>query len=84
LMVESLAQLGGVAILADERFSRRLPLFGGIERARFRRQVVPGETLDLAVEIGRMSSRAGRGHGQATVAGVVACEADLLFVLVDA
>lgn len=84
LMVESLAQLGGVAILADERFSGRLPLFGGIERARFRRQVVPGETLDLAVEIGRMSSRAGRGHGQATVAGKVACEADLLFVLVDA
>lgn len=83
LMVESLAQLGGVAVLADERFAGRLPLFGGIERARFRRQVVPGDTLDLEVELGRMSARAGRGHGRATVAGETACEADLLFVLVD-
>lgn len=83
LMVESLAQLGGVAVLADERFAGRLPLFGGIERARFRRQVVPGEDLDLEVELGRMSTRAGRGHGRASVGGATACEADLLFVLVD-
>lgn len=84
LMVESLAQLGGVAVLADDRFAGRLPLFGGIERARFRRQVVPGDVLDLQVELGRLSARAGRGHGVASVAGETACEADLLFVLVDA
>lgn len=83
LMVESLAQLGGIAVLADPRFAGKLPLFGGIERARFRRQVAPGETLDLEVEVGRLSSRAGRGHGVARVGGQVACEADLLFVLVD-
>jgi 3-hydroxyacyl-[acyl-carrier-protein] dehydratase len=40
LMVEALAQLGAVAVLADERFATRLPLFGGIDRARFRRQVL--------------------------------------------
>jgi 3-hydroxyacyl-[acyl-carrier-protein] dehydratase len=84
LMVESLAQLGGIAVLADERFSGRLPLFGGIERARFRRQVVPGETLELEVELGRLSARAGTGHGRAHVDGATACEADLLFVLVEA
>ncbi len=83
LMVESLAQLGGVAVLSDPRFVGRLPLFGGIERARFRRQVVPGETLDLEVELGRLSARAGRGHGRALVGGQLACEADVLFVLVD-
>ncbi len=83
LMVESLAQLGGAAVLADERFAGRLPLFGGIERARFRRQVVPGETLELEVELGRLSARAGTGRGRAHVAGATACEADLLFVLVD-
>ncbi len=83
LMVESLAQLGGVAVLSDPRFAGRLPLFGGIERARFRRQVVPGETLDLEVELGRLSARAGRGHGRALVGGQLACEADVLFVLVD-
>jgi 3-hydroxyacyl-[acyl-carrier-protein] dehydratase len=84
LMVESLAQLGAAAVLADERFSGRLPLFGGLDRARFRRQVVPGDTLELEVTIGRLSTRAGTGSGVARVAGQVACEAELLFVLVDA
>jgi 3-hydroxyacyl-[acyl-carrier-protein] dehydratase len=83
LMVESLAQLGGIAVLADERFAGKLPLFGGIERARFRRQVVPGETLELEVTVGRLSARAGTGHGRAHVGGQTACEADLLFVLAD-
>jgi len=82
--VESIAQLGAVAVLADDRFRGKLPLFGGIERARFRRQVVPGETLDLEVSLGRMSARAGKGSGRASVAGELACEADLLFVLADA
>ena len=84
LMVESIAQLGAAAVLADERFAGKLPLFGGVDNARFRRQVGPGDTLDLEVELGRMSARAGKGHGRALVAGEVACEADLLFVLVDA
>ena len=83
LMVESLAQLGGIAVLADERFAGRLPLFGGIDKARFRRQVIPGDSLDLEVTLGRLSSRAGTGHGRATVDGDLACEADLLFVIVD-
>ncbi len=83
LMVEALAQLGGIAVLADDRFAGRLPLFGGIERARFRRQVVPGEVLDLEVSLGRLSARAGKGTGRATVGGELACEAELLFVLVD-
>lgn len=84
LMVESLAQLGACAVLADERFAGKLPLFGGIDGARFRRQVVPGDTLELAVELGRMSARAGKGQGAATVNGETVCEAGLLFVLVDA
>ncbi len=83
LMVESLAQLGGIAVLADERYRGRLPLFGGIDRARFRRQVIPGDVLDLEVTLGRLSARAGTGHGRATVGGELACEADLLFVIVN-
>jgi 3-hydroxyacyl-[acyl-carrier-protein] dehydratase len=83
LMVEALAQLGGIAVLADPRFAGKLPLFGGIDRARFRRQVSPGETLELEVLLGRLSTRAGTGHGRAHVAGETACEAELLFVLVD-
>ena len=49
LMCEAIAQLGAVALLADERYSGRLPLFGGLDRARFRRQVRPGDTLELEV-----------------------------------
>jgi 3-hydroxyacyl-[acyl-carrier-protein] dehydratase len=84
LMVESLAQLGGFAVLSDARYAGKLPLFGGIERARFRRQVGPGDTLELQVTLDQMSARAGKGHGVALVEGKKACEAELLFVIVDA
>jgi 3-hydroxyacyl-[acyl-carrier-protein] dehydratase len=80
LMVESLAQLGAAAVLADDRFAGRLPLFGGIDRARFRRQVGPGETLELELSVGRISTRGGTGHGIARVGDSTACEADILFV----
>jgi 3-hydroxyacyl-[acyl-carrier-protein] dehydratase len=82
-MVESLAQLGGIAVLLDPRYAGKLPLFGGIERARFRRQVVPGDSLDLEVTMDRMSARAGKGHGVASVGGQTACETDLMFVILD-
>jgi 3-hydroxyacyl-[acyl-carrier-protein] dehydratase len=84
LMVESLAQVGATAVLADERYAGKLPLFGGIERARFRRQVVPGDLLELELVVTQLSARAGKGTGRATVAGQLACEAQLLFVIVDA
>ena len=83
LMVESIAQLGAIALLADERFAGKLPLFGGVDRARFRRQAGPGDTLHLEVTLGRLSARAGRGQGRASVDGATACEVDLLFVIVD-
>ncbi|MGO9964716.1 MAG: 3-hydroxyacyl-ACP dehydratase FabZ [Acidimicrobiales bacterium] len=81
LMVESLAQLAAAAVLADDRYKDRLPLFGGIDQARFRRQVLPGETLELDISLARLSARSGRGRGVASVGGQVACEAELLFVL---
>ena len=84
LMVEAIAQMGAVALLADERYAGKLPLFGGIESCRFRRQVLPGDTLELSIEMGRLSARAGRGTGQATVGGEIACKAELLFVIADA
>ncbi len=84
LMVEAMAQLGAVALLADPRFAGKLPLFGGIDSARFRRRVIPGETLDLEVQLGRLSARAGRGTGRASVDGQPACEAELLFVIASA
>ncbi len=84
LMCEAIAQVGALAVLADERFAGKLPLFGGLDGARFRRQVGPGDELILEVEMGRLSARAGKGKGRALLNGEVACEADLLFVVVDA
>jgi 3-hydroxyacyl-[acyl-carrier-protein] dehydratase len=84
LMCEAIAQIGAIAVLTDERFSGKLPLFGGLDDARFRRQVGPGDELTLDVTLARMSARAGRGSGRALVGGGVACECQLLFVVVDA
>ena len=84
LMVEALAQAGGLAALADADFAGKIPLFGGIDKARFRRQVVPGDTLTLEATLGRMGARAGRGSGVAHVDGEVACQVDMLFVIADA
>ena len=83
LMCEAIAQVGAYAVLTDERFAGKLPLFGGLDGARFRRQVSPGDTLELQVELGRMSARAGKGTGKAVLDGKVACECELMFVLVD-
>ena len=84
LLLESLAQCGGVAVLADPKYSGRLPLFGGVEHARFRRQVVPGDVVLLECEMTQLSARGGKGHGRASVEGKLAVEADLLFILADA
>jgi 3-hydroxyacyl-[acyl-carrier-protein] dehydratase len=83
LMVESVAQLGAIAVLTDDRFTGKLPLFGGVDRARFRRQAVPGDVLDLDVSLGRLSARAGKGQGRVSVGGQTACEVELFFVIVD-
>ena len=83
LMCEAIAQVGAIAVLTDARFSGKLPLFGGLDSARFRRQVVPGDTLELSVELGRMSARAGKGTGKALVDGAVACECELMFVFAN-
>ena len=87
LMCEAIAQVGAIAVLSDQRFAGKLPLFGGLDGARVRRQVVPGDTLGLEVELGRVSARAGKGTGRAVLGGPdgdVACSCELLFVVVDA
>jgi len=84
LMCEAIAQVGAIAVLTDDRYAGKLPLFGGLDSARFRRQVVPGDELTLEVTLGRMSARAGKGSGRALVGEAVVCTCDLLFVVVDA
>ncbi len=83
LICEAIAQVGALAVLTDERYEGKLPLFGGLDKARFRRQVVPGDTLRIEVEMTRLSARAGKGEGRATVDGGLAASCELMFVIVD-
>ena len=67
LIVEALAQAGAVAILSRERFRGKLAYFGGIKNAKFRNQVVPGDTLRLEVTMEKLGSRAGTAKGTALI-----------------
>lgn len=84
LMCEAIAQVGAYVVLSDPAYAGKLPLFGGIDGARFRKQVSPGDELELVVELGRMSTRAGKGQGRAVLNGETACELELMFVFADA
>lgn len=81
LIVEALAQVGGVALLKAEQNAGRLVFLTGIDNCRFKRQVVPGDQLKLEVEFVKMRSQMGKGHAIATVDGELVCETDILFAL---
>jgi 3-hydroxyacyl-[acyl-carrier-protein] dehydratase len=81
LQLEALAQAGAIALLADPRYAGRLPLFGGVEGVRFRRQVLPGDELVLRVELEQLARRGGWGQATATVDGATTCAGRLFFVL---
>lgn len=84
LMAESIAQLGAYTVLYSGAFEGKIPLFGGLDKVKFRRQVVPGERLDLRIDVTRMSARAGKASGRASVGGELACACELMFVGVPA
>ncbi len=82
LIVEALAQLGAVCILSTPECRGKLVLFGGIEAARFRQQVLPGETLRLEIELTSRRGPIGKGAAKAFLAdGRLAAEALLVFVV---
>ncbi|MGH3146140.1 MAG: 3-hydroxyacyl-ACP dehydratase FabZ [Rubrobacter sp.] len=83
LIVEAMAQVGAVGVMAGGDHADRLALFAGIDGVRFRRQVVPGDVLTMEVEITRLKGKVGRGKGRATVDGERVCEADLMFAFAD-
>lgn len=81
LIIESLAQTGAVVILSLEEFKGKTAYFGGINKARFKRKVVPGDTLKLEVEIIKMRKSIGIGKAVATVNNELAAEGELLFAI---
>ncbi|NLE74087.1 MAG: 3-hydroxyacyl-ACP dehydratase FabZ [Actinobacteria bacterium] len=83
LIIEALAQAGAVAALSAPEHAGKLALFGGVEKARFRRNVVPGEVLRLEVVLVRSRGPVGRGEGRAYVGDQLACSVLLTFFLAD-
>ncbi|EEG77833.1 3-hydroxyacyl-ACP dehydratase FabZ [Dethiobacter alkaliphilus] len=83
LIVEAMAQVGAFAILSMEGNDDKLALFTGIDNLRFKKQVVPGDTLVLEMEIQKIRGPVGKGRGTATVEGKVVASGDLMFALVD-
>ena len=83
LIIEALAQVGAVSVMAGGEHQDKLALFAGIDGVRFRRQVVPGDVLTMEVEIDRLKGRIGRGTGRASVGDERVCEAQLMFAFAE-
>jgi len=83
LIVEALAQVSAIVMLTKEGNAGRLGLLAGIDKCRFKRQVIPGDQLRLEVEITRVIGAIGKGKGIATVDGEIVCETELIFAFGD-
>ncbi len=81
LIIEALAQTGACAILCEEENKGKIAFFGGIKNARFRKQVVPGDVLELSCEIISRRGPVGIGKATATVDGKIAVTAELTFAI---
>ena len=81
LMVEALAQTAGVAVMTLDEYHGKLGLFAGIDECRFRRMVLPGDTLRLEVTVEKLRGMFGRVKAVATVDGDVAVEATLSIII---
>jgi len=83
LIVEALAQVGGVAVLCLPDNENKLAIFMGINNFRFRKMVRPGDQLELAVKITGMRRNIGKGDAEARVEGTVVASGELMFAIVD-
>jgi len=81
LIIEALAQTGGYGILTLAGNEGKRPLFAGMNNVKFRKQVVPGDTLTLEVTIDKLRESFGKGTGKAYVDGKLVCEGELIFML---
>lgn len=84
LIVEALAQVGALAMLALEENKGKIGVFTGIDELRFRRQVIPGDTLRMEVEMIAIKRNIGKAQATAYVGDELACKGILMFALVNA
>ena len=84
LQIEALAQVGAILVLREfEDRENKIPFFSGLDNAKFRRPVVPGDTLRLEVTAMRVGSRVQKMKGVATVDGEIASEAEILSIIAE-
>src|SRR6266508_4404230 len=81
MQVEALAQTMAVYVAKQPGFGARIGLFAGVDDCRFKRIVVPGDTLRLEITMDKLGTRFGRGRGVASVDGESACEATISFII---
>ena len=81
LVIEAMAQVGAAAILSMPEYEGKIALFAGIDKARFRRQVVPGDCLRIVVEVTNLRKTIGKSTAVAYVGEKVAAEAELMFAI---
>lgn len=83
LIVEAMAQVGAIALMSIDENKGKLAVFAGIDKVRFKREVVPGDTLTMEVELGKMRRSIGKGEARAYVDGELACKGTLMFGITE-
>lgn len=83
LMIEALAQLGAACILAEDKFKGKIGVLAGVKNARFKKQVRPGDVLDMSVTLIKIKGHIGIAQGEAKVGDELACTAEITFAIVD-
>ena len=81
LILEAMAQVGAVALLTEEENRGKIVLFGGVKHARFKRQVTPGDVLEIRCELTARRGPVGIGKAEARVDGKLAAAAELSFAI---
>ena len=81
LILEALAQMGAICILSMEDFKGKIGFLGGADKVRWKKQVMPGDKLDLEIEIVKLRGSIGVGKGKATVDGSLVCEGEIMFAI---
>ena len=81
LILEALAQMGAICILSKDEFKGKIGFLVGADKVRWKKQVMPGDKLELEIEIVKLRGSIGVGKGKATVDGSLVCEGEIMFAI---
>ncbi len=83
ILVETMAQIGAVILLSHDDFKGKIPYFAGINKFRFKKKIVPGDSLKIQVEITKLRRSIGIGYGKAYIGDDLAGEGEFMFAISD-